>query len=217
MAISAGQTTAWVAGNISKMNEVVDVSVISPKTIRVTRKNHTPFVAAIIAVDVVRSELVQQLLDDDPAIEIIANVPTGAVWTGTAIALASDRDVSFGGIADLMRAVSRENVRQYIRPEYEFVERGLGQHTRVANLERKFDRVYQVHRYELPSLTFVMLNEYELTADHVRTARAKYGPFDAVLINNPNGKPTAAAIEVAKDIGAGIFMWREFLGRLNRR
>jgi hypothetical protein len=62
-----------------------------------------------------------------------------------------------------------------------------------------------------------MLNEYELTADHVRTARSRYGAFDAILINNPNGKATSAASDVAKGLRVGIFMWREFLGRLNRR
>jgi hypothetical protein len=79
------------------------------------------------------------------------------------------------------------------------------------------DRVYLVHRRNLPPLRFVMLKEYELTGDHARTARDRYGPFDAVLIDNPNGKPTTGAKEVAKGMGVGIFMRGQFLGRLNSR
>jgi hypothetical protein len=61
-----------------------------------------------------------------------------------------------------------------------------------------------------------MLNEYELTADHVRTAKSQYGIFDTVLLNDPNGKPTSSALQVAENMGIEILKWREFLGRLNR-
>ena len=136
------------------------------------------------------------------------------MWTGEAIHAATSRRVAFGGVRDLMSAVSDEDVRSYIRSEYEFVERGLRQHNHVSGFEREADRLYLVHRHVHPSLRFVMLNEYELTADHVRTARDRYGAFKAILLNNPNGSPTTAAREAAKAIGAGIFMWGQFLGRL---
>jgi hypothetical protein len=200
------------------MSEVHEAAVIGPNTLRISRKKRGPFVAGIISVPIVTAESLQPLLDADSEIEIVVNVPKESLWTGTAIAAAAARGVAFGGISDLMSAVSRnvENVREYTRREYEFVERGLNQHDRVSELEREFDRVYLVHRYRLPPLRFVMLNEYELTADHVRTARSRYGAFDAVLINNPNGNPTSGALEVAEDMGIEIFKWREFLGRLNR-
>jgi hypothetical protein len=128
------------------------------------------------------------------------------------------RGVAFGGISDLMSAIARdvENVRSYTRREYEFVERGLMQHSRASGLERKFDRVYVIHRHDLAPLRFVMLNEYELTGDHLRTAWARDGAFDAVLINDPNGTATSGALEIAKDLKIRVFKWREFLGRLNR-
>jgi hypothetical protein len=200
------------------MSEVREAAVIGPNTLRITRKKYGPFVAGIISVPIVTAESLQPLLDADSEIEIVVNVPKESLWTGTAIAAAAAQGVAFGGISDLMSAVSRnaENVREYTRREYEFVERGLNQHDRVSELEREFDRVYLVHRYHLPPLRFVMLNEYELTADHVRTAQSRYGTFDAVLVNNPNGNPTSGALEVAEDMGIGIFKWREFLGRLNR-
>lgn len=213
---SQDQTTSWVATNISKMTEVQEATPLGPNTLQITRKKQGPFVAGIISVPIVTAEVVHPLLDANPQIEIVANVPKESVWTGKAIEAAVAKGVAFGGIRDLMSSISRENVRSYIRREYEFVERGLNQHDRVSELEREFDRVYLIHRHGLSPLRFVMLNEYELTADHVRTARSRYGTFDSVLINNPNGKATSSALELAKDMKIGIFKWGEFLGRLNR-
>lgn len=214
---SAEQMTSWVAKNISKMDEVYEATVIGPNLLQVRRKKYDPFVAAIVSVEVVTTEVLEPILDANPAIEIVVNVPRESVWTGGAIQSAGTRGIAFGAVRDLMSAISDEDVRAYVRKEYAFVERGLRQHNRVSGWDREFDRVYLVHRDELPPLRFVMLNEYELTADHVRTARDRYGAFDTVLINNPNGKPTGDAIELAKSMGIGIFLWAEFFGRLNRR
>lgn len=211
------ETTRWVADKLSAMPEVHEAAVIGSNVLGITRKKHQPFAAGILSVPTVTGEILQALLDSDSRIAIVANIPKESVWRGDAIALASARGVAFGSLADLMSATGREeNVRGYQRREYEFVERGLRQHNRVLELEREFDRIYLIHRRGLPALRFVMLNEYELTADHIRTARSRYGRFDAVLLNNPNGKPTANAVEVAKSIGADIYKWGPFLGRLNR-
>jgi hypothetical protein len=50
---SAGQTANWVAGNISKMSQVREVTVLGPNTIQISRKKHDSFVAGIISVPIV--------------------------------------------------------------------------------------------------------------------------------------------------------------------
>ncbi len=217
MARSAEQTTTWVAEQLSEVPGVIEAAVESPNTFRIIRRVYDPFVAAILSVPVVTAEILHPLLEADSAIEIVANVPKESVWTGGAIAFAATQGVAFGGMRDLMSAVDRENVREYTRSEYAFVERGLSQHDRVSRLEREFDRVYLVHRHQLPPMRFVMLNEYELTGDHLRAARSRYGHFNAVLLNNPNGKATTGALEVAEELGVGILKWGQFLGRLNKK
>ena len=209
------QTTAWVAERIAEMAQVQKAEVVGRHVLRVTRDKYAPFAAGVISVPVVTPQSVQSVLDADPSVEILVNVPKEAFWTGPAITTAAARNVAFGGVGDLMSAISEEDVRRYIRSEFDFVERGLRQHSRVSRLEREADRVYLVLRHGLSPLRFVMLKEYELTSDHVRTARDRYGAFDAILINNPNGKPTTGAVEVAKSLDVGIFMWGQFLGRLN--
>lgn len=216
MARAPEQTTAWVAQTIAEKSGVEDANVIGPHCLKITRQKFAPFVAGIISVDVVTREIVQPLLEEEPTVEILVNVPKESFWTGPAIAAAAARKVAFGGIGDLMSSISNEDVRQYTRSEYAFVERGLRQHTRVSQFDREADRLYLVYRTGLDPLRFVMLKEYELTADHVRTARDRYGAFDAILLNDPNGKPTNEALQVAKDIGTEIFKWGQFLGRLNK-
>jgi hypothetical protein len=115
--ISTEQTTKWVAGNISQMSTVRDVVVTGPSTIQITsKKNHT-FVAGIVSATTVTAEIVQSLLDADSEIDFVANVPKESLWTGDAIKAATSRHVAFGGIGDLMSAISRGtgNVREYIR------------------------------------------------------------------------------------------------------
>lgn len=214
---SPERTSAWVAEKIAQMSSVELAEVIGAHSLRINRKQFAPFVAGVVSVSVVTPQIVEPVLDAEPAIEILVNVPKESMWTGAAIAAAGARTVAFGGVRDLMSAVSDEDVRRYIRAEYAFVERGLRQHGQVSRLEREADRVYVVHRHTLPPVRFVMLNEYELTADHVRTARDRYGAFDAVLLNNPNGSPTTSALDAAKSMKVRIFKWGQFLGRLNSR
>lgn len=215
MAGSAEQTTKWVAEKISEMPNVLEAIVIGPNTLQTVRDVYEPFVAGVISVSEVTDEIVRSLLNADSTIKIVVNVPRLSRWTGTAIAAVAAQGIAFGGIGDLMSAISDEDVGAYVRSEYKFIERGLNQHNRISRWEREFDRVYRVHRYGLSSLRFIILNEYELTGDDVRTARCRYGAFDAIVINNPNGKATTSAGEVAASIEVSIFKWGQFLARLN--
>jgi hypothetical protein len=215
----AKETTAWVATKIQDMSDVKDTEVTSDNTIRIFRKQQRTFDAGVIAIAKVTGSSVESLLDKYPSVEVVINIPKESIWTGEAIATVAERGVSFGGLRDLMSMINSqiEEVGQYVRTEFAFVERGLNQHSRVESFERVFDRVYLVKRRALPPMRFVMLNEYELTGDHIRTAFDRYRTFDVVLLNNPNGKPTQSAFQVAEGMGVEILKWGEFLGRLNRK
>jgi hypothetical protein len=143
-------------------------------------------------------------------------IPRSTVWTGEAIDFAREHQIGWGGIGELFRAVDSEEDSDIQKKEYEFVERGLSQHDKVTKLIRVFDRVFEVHRSKFDPITVVLINEYELTAEHVRHAKATYGHFDAILKTNPNGRTTENARETAEKMSAEIFGWGEFLGRLNK-
>ena len=54
-----------------------------------------------------------------------------------------------------MRAVRAVDVSAYKSQEVTFLERGLHQHSRVADFERVHDRLYSISRDGLPSVTVV--------------------------------------------------------------
>jgi hypothetical protein len=108
-------------------------------------------------------------------------------------------------------------VRGFQPKETEFVERGLRQHDRISSFDRIHDRLYRISRDGLPDLTVAMLNEYELTSDHLRTARDRYGKFSVAVITNPNGRATSSAKDAAETMDVEILKWGPFYGRLNTK
>jgi hypothetical protein len=194
------------------------VDLLEPQVLRIARKNHKTFLTATIASPRVERFSFEYFLERPSVIEFVANVPKESFWTGDAIEYASRRFVGWGGLGDFYSAIALPEPRLYVRKEFEFVERGLGQDKNVSSFDRVHDRKYVVRRRGLKEdVTVVLLNEYELTADHVRTARERYGAFDAILITNPNGDPTSSARRAAESIGASVYKWGEFLGRLKKR
>jgi hypothetical protein len=210
-------TGKWIADRIRDRSEIENVQSIAPQILQVLRKEEKPFIVGTLASERVNAAHIASLASGGHPIEIFVNIPKESCWGGDAIAAAKEVGASFGGMSDLHRVITVPDPGAYVNPEFQFVERGLRQHTRVSGLERLFDRKFQIQRRGLEPLTVVLLNEYELTADHVRTARDRYGVFDAVLITNPNGGATGAALEASESMGSEIFMWGEFLGRLNRK
>jgi hypothetical protein len=157
------------------------------------------------------------LVKSNIGVEIIANVPKESYWTGGALTLARGNNIATGEYGDLFRVIDLQDVRAFQPKETEFIERGLRQHDRVSGFERVHDRLYCISRSGLPDLMAVMLNEYELTADHLRTARDRYGRFSVAVITNPNGQATSSAEEAAETMGVEILKWGPFFGRLNKK
>ncbi len=210
------ETAAWVVAVMAKKQGVVSVEQLGPCSIRVTRERYPPYVAGIINKLNVAPEDVGEVLAADPTIDIIINVPAQGIWRGPAIMATQAAGVAFGGMADLQSCIDREDPRNYVKGEFLFIERGLRQHSRVVSTTREADRLFLIQRQGLADIRVVALYEYELTAEHLRAARDRYGHFDLLLISNPNGKPTPAARDVANQIGVELHMFGSLLGRLNQ-
>jgi hypothetical protein len=166
--------------------------------LRISRSNYDPVVAGIVSAKRVEVDAVRPLVKSKLGVEIIANVPKESYWTGGALKLAQDNNIATGAYGDLLRVIDVEDVRAFQPRETEFVERGLRQHDRISSFDRVYDRLYRISRNGLPDLTVAMLDEYELTADHLRTARDRYGQFSVAVITNPNGRATGSAEEAAR-------------------
>jgi hypothetical protein len=195
---------------------VTGVEQVSDRSIRISRDRHPPYSAGIISKRDVIGDDVQTVLEVDPDVDIIINIPSVGVWQGTGIFATQLAGVAFGGMGDLQSCIAKEDPRSYVKAEYEFIEQGLRHHSRVQNIIREADRLFLLHRNGLPEIRVLALYEYELTTDHLRTARERYGSFDLVLISNPNGRPTQGAANTADALGVELLMFRELLSRLNR-
>lgn len=209
-------TGKWVAARIRERPEVTNVQLPHPQILKITRHEDEPFMAATLATAVVDRATIETLASLGYQIDIFVNIPKEAIWTGEAISAAADNAASFGGMSDLHRAIDLPTPNHYINPEYRFVERGLLQHTKVRGLRRLYDRKYTIQRIGYDDITVVLLNEYDLTADHVRTARDRYGFFDAILMTNPNSRSTGAAAVALDSMDVPVYKWGELLSRLNR-
>jgi hypothetical protein len=214
---TAAETTEWVAANLRKAEHVTQVEVLSDQVLRVSRDKYAPYVAGIVSVKCVKVDDIMPLVESELGVEIIANVPKESYWTGEAIMLAQVHSIATGSYGDLLRVIDDEDVRAFQQKETAFIERGLRQHDRIVSFDRVHDRIYLIRRKGLPDVTVAMLNEYELTADHLRTARDRYGNFSLAVITNPNGRATSAANEAAQAMGVEILKWGAFFGRLNKK
>jgi len=118
--------------------------------------------------------------------------------TGDALKLAAEYSTPIGGLGDPMRAVRLPDISDYVSPDVGFGERAITQHSRVQSHERLADRHYILRRHGLGDVNVVFLNEYELMADHLRTARSRYGHLDMLVMTNPNGRATSSAEHVGE-------------------
>lgn len=209
-------TRAWTAKQLVGHDEIVAVEPDGELCIYIQRKKYEPVISAILNENRVDRRAIEAVFAHNGKVQFVANVPRDSVWMGDAIAHVRAKNLGWGGFGDLMSAINLESVEGFQKEEYSFVERGIRQHDRVAHYERIFDRVFLCFRKGLPEIKVALVCEYELTAEHVRAAREKYGEFSVIVKTNPNGNITGTAQQVGKGLGVDILTWGEFLGRLNR-
>ena len=206
----------WTMKQLLEHDEVITVEPTGEISISIQRKKYKPVVSAILSEYCVNRSSVESVLDHNSNVQFVANIPRDSVWMGDAITTARQYNLGWGGLGDLMSAINLESVERFQKKEYEFVERRICQHNRVKDYERIADRVFLLFRKGLPGIKVAIIHEYELTAEHVRAARDKYGEFSVIVKTNPNGNITGRAQEVGEGLGVEILKWGEFLARLNR-
>lgn len=212
----------WVASNLNEPswdNEINSFSSLGDSLIEIQTKERKTLIVGVIESLKITSGDVSKVYN--MAAPKRPNVVIGkgkAIWDGSAINYARQRNMGWGGMGQLHSAFHTDDYAEIQKREYSFVESNLSNHHRVRLLERLYDRIFKIHRTGgLSPITIVLIDSYELTGEEVRNAIINYGKFDAVLKTNPNGSPTGNAYTAAAEIGADIFVWAELFGRLNRK
>ena len=66
------------------------------------------------------------------------------------------------------------------------------------------------------TVTVLVLNEYDLTAEKVRKALDVYGDCDAIVTSNPNASMSSSAKEAGEASGKRVLLFPDLLSDLNR-
>jgi hypothetical protein len=207
---------SFVANALQRHDEVARATAVDSSRVAVDRKKYGSCIIGCISSRLVKDEEVSSLAVDGE-VDFIANIPKEAMWNGSAIELVEQHGVGWGTIKDLFSALGTEEVRGFVAKEYRFIERIFREHSSVRSFDRVSDRVYSLKRRGKADVVVALVNEYDVTADHVRTAWDRHGPFTDILANNPNCRWSDEADDAAEALGVNLLTLSDFMGRLNRK
>ena len=197
----------WLARNLQSHDKVKKAERIGVALVRVERKNlqMQPTIVSVIASSRVTYDDVEPLVATEPKPDMIINIPKNALWDGVAIELLESEGIAFGKMYDLYRGLNEEDeLSQYQNPEFYFTERMFDQNFNLSSRKRVSDRAYCLNMSNGNELIVVLSQDYELTADVVRTAYSIHSPFDILLKTNPFGRISTKGIEVAGELGVRV-------------
>lgn len=212
----SASSAAFVANALKSHTEVSSAIALDETRVAVDRKKYGNCIIGCISSRAVGDEDVSALAADG-GLDFIVNIPKEALWAGSAIDLLEAQGLGWGGVKDLFSALGTEHVRGFISKEYLFIERIFREHGSVESYERLSDRVYRLKRRGKDDVVVALVNDYDVTADSVRTAWDRHGPFTDILANNPNCRWSDEANQAAEALGVNLLTLSDFMGRLNRK
>lgn len=206
---------SWSKDKILDHEKVLDVNLIDSSMLNVSHENGSEFKIAVISSERVNLDSLRNINIAD--IDFILDIKKDVYITGDVFDLGDSAGFSIGTLGDVYRALNNGFMANYLDAEMSFVIRGLGQHRKVTELKRLDNRRFLISRDSLPSVTILVLNDYDFTAEAVRHGIDVFGEFDAILTSNPNCRRTGNCMGAASSAGIKIMDWGELMGNLNRR
>ncbi|MFT6908641.1 MAG: hypothetical protein ACJAS1_005344 [Oleiphilaceae bacterium] len=205
---------SWCIEKLNNHDKVEVIEEVEDNLLKITNDKGDEFFVYTKSEDRSTIESVADL--DVEQLDFLLNIKKDAYVDGQLLDLASSAQFAVGGLGDIFSALNDRNISGYVSAEVSFIIRGLQQHTRVTGLERLDNRRFRIQRAGLDSVVVLALNDYDFTAESVRSGIEKYGKFDAILTSNPNCRRTGNCEMAAASAGVRILSWGELLGQLNR-
>lgn len=182
--------------------------------IRITTPGQPDVLAAISGSEIISEQESADYKAQFSDIEFLCGYRSTCVWTGAAIAYLELRNIGWGNFGTLCSAALDGNAPTASHKVYKFSDRLLHQYRLISHIDREFDRVYHITLRGGKSFRLGMMAEYEPTADAIRSLIEQFGPLDIAWNINPNGSPSAKAIEAGHELGCSILKWddlKEFM------
>ena len=213
----AGSVTDWVASKIEPNDGIAVVGRTPEDFLIIQNDKGMQFPVAIIGVsDLILPKHVSTVLSQSTKPQFVMNVPSKTLWSGPAIDAVHKSPAAFGTLGDLRKASRQDEVWRFRNKELDFFEQAIGQHSNVYEVKRLFDRAFEAHRKKGQSLKIALIEAYNMSAEDVRNARDRYGPFDVAVKMSSYGSITSAADNAAASIGAEAVMFKGLMQRLAR-
>lgn len=200
----------YALDNISKGWKSSTAEHVIGDFIRIYTPDRPNALVAISGAEVINEELARNYHAEQPGLDFLCGYRSSCVWEGTAIRYVENNRIGWGNFGTLSSATTEGNANTAAHKEFAFSDRLIRQFGHVAELERQYDRVYEITLRNGKSLRMGMISEYEPTADGVRTLWERFGPVDIIWNINPNGNPTKSAIEAGTELGCKVMKWNEF-------
>ena len=209
--------TDWVAQRLREIDSLEIVGRTSEDFLIVRSKDEYTFLVAVLGLrNLIGQSDLEPLFTGANKPQLIINVPTDTLWSGSAIHYIHAQCAAFGSLGDVSRAACTGDAGSFRDGNMGFFINAMKQHTNVFDVSYVNDRVFEVDRINGANLTVAIIDAYNMSAEDVRNARARLGNFDVVVKSTSYGSITSQAKEAAHSMGAEALTFRDLMGRLSR-
>jgi hypothetical protein len=211
----SGSATDWVADKLAT-KEGLEIVGRTPEDFLVVRSSDgsTFLVAVLNMQNVIGVADVEPLFAGTNKPQFVVNVPSKTLWSGAAIDRIHAASAAFGTLGDVSRAANTEDAGSYRDKNMGFFMNAMKQHSNVSRVLYVYDTVFKADLKAGASLTVAVIDAYNMSAEDVRNAKARFGHFDVVVKSSSHGSITNQADVAAKTMGAQALTFRELMGRL---
>jgi len=208
--------TRWVKNKIRETQNGISVSGQTPNGLLILQDSTSySFRLAVLGIsDVIRLPHVQPLFGEEDEPDMVINVPSKTIWSGDAIRFIHKSGASFGTFGDIERAAAGEIASSFRNKDMSFFIRAINQHQNVEECSYVYDCVFKATRRRGAPLTIAVVAAYNLSAEHVRTARTRFGHFDVIVKSSSHGSITSQASTAANSMGAEALTFGNLMKRL---
>ncbi|WPY97621.1 hypothetical protein [Christiangramia sp. OXR-203] len=207
-------TFEWIIEKTENYDEIDSVDILDQNLLQISRDDGEVIIVTTISNKNISLADIKSLIEKNDA-NFILHTKKDPFICGSVYVFLEGRSKIIGSFGDLFRVLKESDISNYLHPQTKFITRGLNQHDKVIDITRIDNKRYEIKRYNLPSVTIIALDDYDIGLESIRSAIENYGEFDAVLKANPNGKITESAYELAESKNFKILKWGELMGKLN--
>jgi hypothetical protein len=170
-------------------------------------------VAVIGVKGVIQAAHVQPIFIGTNKPQLIINVPSETLWSGSAIDIIHAHGAAFGKVGDISRAADTLDAGAFRNKNMDFFINAMKQHGNVTSVSYVFDSVFKLTRRVGTDLIVGVIDAYNMSAEDIRNAKTRLGHFDALVKSTSYGSVTEQAETAAEFMGAkaltfkGLMQW----------